>query len=84
MSCSEMLNAHVETLDYCRQVGQRYLNETLVTAEKTFLISIQNGNERYFRQIQAFAKEVDAYKHIIHTCAQGALGAQVRAPRQLK
>jgi hypothetical protein len=49
-------------------VGRKYLNETLVAAKETFLVGIKNGHEGDFRQIQAFAKEVDAYKHIMHPC----------------
>ena len=46
------------------------LNHRRITAQKAFLIGIQNRNQRYLRQIKAFTQQVDAYQHIKLTGTQ--------------
>ena len=40
------------------------LNQRCLGAQKAFFIGIQNGYQRYFRQIQPLTQKVDAYQHI--------------------
>ena len=46
------------------------LNHRRITAQKAFLVRIQNRNQRYLRQIKAFAQQVNAYQHIKLTGTQ--------------
>ena len=47
------------------------LCEASVASQKTFLVGIENGNERYFWQVETFAKKIDTYEHIIYSTTQG-------------
>ena len=47
------------------------LREASVASQKTFLVGIENGNERYFGQVETFAKKIDTYEHIIYSTTQG-------------
>ena len=46
------------------------LNHRRITAQKAFLVRIQNRNQRYLRQIKTFAQQVDAHQHIKLTGTQ--------------
>ena len=46
------------------------LNHRRITAQKAFLVRIQNRNQRHLRQIKAFTQQVDAYQHIKLTGTQ--------------
>src|SRR5205823_15082852 len=40
------------------------LDERVTGPQKSFLIRVKNGDERDFRQVEAFTKQVDADQHI--------------------
>ena len=46
------------------------MNERCGAAQKPFLIRIQNSDQRAFRNIQAFAQQIDADQHIKNALAQ--------------
>ena len=48
------------------------LDQTRFAAQKTFLVRVENRDERNFRQIQSFAQQVDADQHIELAFAQRA------------
>jgi hypothetical protein len=48
------------------------LNQRACGPEKAFLVRIQNGDQRDFRQIQPFAQQVDADEHIEYAQTQVA------------
>ena len=41
-----------------------------VAAQEALLIRVEDGNQRYLRQVQALAQQVDAYENIEFTSAQ--------------
>src|SRR5262249_25801378 len=51
------------TFDVTRTAADR-LNERSGTAEITFLVGVENGNERDFGKIEAFSKQVDANENV--------------------
>ena len=53
------------------------LDERTLGAQEAFLVRIQDRHQGHFRQVQAFAQEVDAHQHVEHAQAQVAddLGA---------
>ena len=46
------------------------LDQRSARAQETFLIRIQDGNQRDFRQVEPFAQQVDAHDHVEDTQAQ--------------
>jgi hypothetical protein len=46
------------------------LNQTALGAQKAFLVGVQNRHERDFRDVEAFAQQVDAHEHIEGAQAQ--------------
>ena len=48
------------------------LDERGGAAQEAFLIRIENGDQRNFRQVEAFAQEVDADQHVEFAAAQVA------------
>jgi hypothetical protein len=48
------------------------LDEAGGAAEVTFLVGVQDGDERDFREIEAFAEEVDTDEHVELAFAEGA------------
>ena len=46
------------------------LDERTVVAQETFLVGIQDSDERYLRQVQALAQKVDAHQHVELAAAQ--------------
>ena len=48
------------------------LDQARFAAQKTFLVRVQNRHERNFRQIQAFAQQVDADEHVEFAFAERA------------
>ena len=40
------------------------LDQAGLTAQKAFLVGIQNGHKAHLRQIQTFAQQVDAHHHV--------------------
>src|SRR5262249_49557203 len=59
------------TFDVTRTAADR-LNERSGTAEITFLVGVENGNERDFGKIEAFSKQVDANENVEFSAAQVA------------
>jgi len=43
------------------------LNQGLLGTKKALFIGVQNGYQRHFRQIQAFAQQVDADQDVVDT-----------------
>jgi hypothetical protein len=41
-----------------------------LVSQKTFFVCVENGDQRYFGQVQAFTKQVYAYQNIKHTQTQ--------------
>ena len=35
-----------------------------MVAQEAFLVGIEDGNKRYFRQVQTLTQQVDAHQHI--------------------
>ena len=46
------------------------LHERCFTPQETFLIGIQDGHERNFRQVETFAQQVYAHEHVELAFAQ--------------
>ena len=46
------------------------LGERAVRAEKSFLVRIENGHQRYFRQVEPLAQQVDPDQHVETSLAQ--------------
>src|SRR5205807_6121020 len=40
------------------------LDQTRFAAQKTFLVRVENRDERNFRQIQSFTQQIDADEHV--------------------
>ena len=50
-------------LDVARRATDR-LNQRRAAAEIAFLIGIEDADERYLRQVETFAQEIDADEHV--------------------
>ena len=48
------------------------LDQARLAAQKTFLVGVENRHERDFRQVQAFAEQIDADQHVEFALAQRA------------
>ena len=48
------------------------LDQTRRAAQITFLVGIEDGDERYFGQVQSFAEQIDPDQHVEVAFAQGA------------
>ncbi len=53
------------------------LDERAGRAQKAFLVGIENGDERNFRQVEAFAQQIDADERVVLALAQA--GEQLHA-----
>ena len=51
------------------------LNQGAPGTQEAFLIGVENGHQRHFRQIQSFAQQVDADQHVVLAAAQIAQDA---------
>ena len=43
------------------------LNQSLLTAQESFLIGVEDCHQAHLWQVQAFAQQVNAHEHIIYT-----------------
>jgi len=48
----------------CAGTAPNRLDERRGAPQKSFFVRIQNGHQRHFRQIQAFAQQIDSMRHV--------------------
>src|SRR5207237_8126801 len=48
------------------------LNERIARPQESFFIRVENGDERYLRQIESLAKQINADQHVEFTAPQAA------------